>query len=406
MTVVHPPGIRVSLSDVRKQYGTLRALDDVTLEIKPGEFFSLLGPSGCGKTTLLRALAGLVQPDAGVVRFGDEVVVDCNARRFVAVERRNLGMVFQDYALWPHLRVRENVAFPLEARKRPAEQHAARIDAALQRVELAALRERFPGELSGGQQQRVALARAIVDQPPLLLFDEPLSNLDASLRDALGREMRRLARSIGATAVYVTHDQAEALSLSDRIAVMRNGRIVQVATPESLMHDPCNPWVAEFMKAGSLVEGVVRENHFAPASGATAREPGTASRPTQSPAPSASLNLAELDSGLTGSRHADGIATLLIPGSALRIDAAGPIAARIEQVQFRGDRFEVSASWCRDDAAAHRSQAGEQAPDSPAMLQFWHATALVPGELVRLAVDGKHLRLFRSHEAVATGLSA
>jgi len=402
MTVAHPPGIRVSLSEVSKQYGTHRALDNVSLEIKPGEFFSLLGPSGCGKTTLLRTLAGLVQPDAGAVRFGDQVVVDCSAGRFVAVEQRNLGMVFQDYALWPHLRVRENVAFPLEARKRPAAQHAAQIEAALQRVELAALRDRFPGELSGGQQQRVALARAIVDGPPLLLFDEPLSNLDASLRDALGREMRRLARSIGATAIYVTHDQAEALSLSDRIAVMRNGRIVQVATPESLMHDPCDPWVAEFMKAGSLIEGVVHEDHFAPASDTFAHKPHTGPGANLTPG----LHLSGLDPGLSGKRQADGNATLLIPGSALRIDAAGPIAARIEQVQFRGDRYEFSASWCCEDDEAHPSPVGAANSITPAVLQFWHATALVPGERVRLSVEDKRLRLFRSHNSLDAGMSA
>ena len=239
-------------------------LDRVSLDIAPGEFLAVLGPSGCGKTTLLRLIAGLLAPDRGSVTIGGETVCDGAHGLFVPAERRRLGMVFQDYALWPHMRVRENVAFPLESRHVPKGEAVRLVTAALTRVGLGALAERFPAELSGGQQQRVALARAIAGSPRVLLFDEPLSNLDTALRDSLGHEIARLTRELGLTALYVTHDQSEALGLADRVAVMRAGRVVQLNSPERLFRDPEDPWTAEFLRAGSLVPGTFTDTASPP----------------------------------------------------------------------------------------------------------------------------------------------
>ena len=346
----------VELIGLRKAFGAARAIDEVHLSIAPGEFLALLGPSGCGKTTLLRAIAGLIAPDAGAIRIGGRMIVDAQRRLFIPPERRNLGMVFQDYALWPHMRVRENVAFPLEARGAPKAQRADLVATALRRVGLTPFAERFPSELSGGQQQRVALARAIVNGPGLLLFDEPLSNLDAGLRETLGREISTLVRELGATAIYVTHDQGEALSLSDRIAVMRDGRVAQLGAPEDLYRDPADAWVAGFLKAGALIEGQAGAGAFRP-DGATAP-----------------LKLPELVNG-----HA-GPSTLLLPNSALRVQADGELQLAVATAQFRGDRYEITARW---DGA-----------ESGPVIQFWHDRFLRPGEKVPVALEKSKLRLF------------
>jgi iron(III) transport system ATP-binding protein len=347
----------VEISSLCKSFSGFRAIDDVTLSIAPGEFVSLLGPSGCGKTTLLRAVAGLVVPDTGSIRIGTETVVDAASRTFVPAERRRLGMVFQDYALWPHMRVRENVAFPLAARGVAAAAHDTMMRTALRRVGLESLAERFPGELSGGQQQRVALARAIVDTPRLLLFDEPLSNLDAGLRDALGREIARMVRELGATAIYVTHDQSEALSLSDRIALMRGGRIVCADTPEQLYREPPDAWVARFLNVGNLISGDVGQGVFQ-ATGAEER-----------------VLLPELING-----HA-GPSTLLLPSSAILVGAATPdFHLAVSSVHFRGDRYEVAARW--------------SCPEHGPLLHFWHDRPLRPGERIPVSLDRNRLRLF------------
>jgi ABC-type Fe3+/spermidine/putrescine transport system ATPase subunit len=232
---------------VGKRYGDHWAVRDISLSIRPGEFYTLLGPSGCGKTTLLRLLAGFITPDTGRILVDDEPIDP------VPPWKRNLGMVFQHYALWPHLSVFENVAFGLRVRGVSGEALRAKVAAALAQVGLAGFEGRRPSQLSGGQQQRVALARTLIIQPRLLLLDEPLSNLDAVLRTQMRLELGRLHRDVGITTVYVTHDQAEALALSTRVAVLDQGRIVQEGKPEEIYWRPRSRFVAEFVGAANLV---------------------------------------------------------------------------------------------------------------------------------------------------------
>jgi iron(III) transport system ATP-binding protein len=241
----------ISLRGVTCRFDGTTAVDDVTLEIDGGSLFFLLGPSGCGKTTLLRTIAGFHEPAAGRVLLGERDITT------VPPERREAGMVFQGYALWPHMSVLENVAFGLEVRRVPAAERRRRAMEALELVHMADLAERRPGQLSGGQQQRVALARAIVFRPRVLLLDEPLSNLDAALRLEMRSLIRRIRDEVRMTTVYVTHDQAEALSLADAIAVMRHGRVVQHGTPQALYRRPANRFVAEFMGRINLLPASV-----------------------------------------------------------------------------------------------------------------------------------------------------
>jgi iron(III) transport system ATP-binding protein len=231
---------------------------DANFALDAGTFFTLLGPSGCGKTTTLRCIAGLETPDDGVISVDGRALFDAAARVNVPVERRAVGMVFQSYAIWPHMTVAENVAFPLTVAKNRRYTRAEIEDAvkrALAVVDLDGFQQRPATRLSGGQQQRVALARAIVHEPRLLLLDEPLSNLDAQLRDEMRGELKRLQSKIGITTVYVTHDQAEALALSDRIAVIDQGRITQIGTPQDIYFRPVNPFVARFVGATNLLSG-------------------------------------------------------------------------------------------------------------------------------------------------------
>ncbi len=243
--------ISIRIQGVSKHFGTVVALQDVSLEIGAGELFFLLGPSGCGKTTLLRMLAGFVAPEGGRIFFDDEDVTA------LAPHKRNTGMVFQSYALWPHLTVAENVAFGLEERKLPAREIAQRTGEALAAVHMTEHGQRRPGELSGGQQQRVALARALVIRPRCLLLDEPLSNLDARLRTELRSEIRRIARESRLTTVYVTHDQKEALSIADRIAIMDAGRIMQIGTAAEVYRRPRTRAVADFVGETDFIPGTV-----------------------------------------------------------------------------------------------------------------------------------------------------
>ncbi len=242
MTSVHVESLVVS-------YGATRVLNGVEVEIGDGEFFFLLGPSGCGKTTLLRSIAGFVEPSAGRIRFGERSMTG------VPPAKRDCGMVFQNYALWPHMTVFQNVAFGLDVRKVEKVEKERRVRQALALVQMEKFAERPPNRLSGGQQQRVALARALVVDPQVLLLDEPLSNLDAALRVELRGEIRDIQRRTGRTAVYVTHDRAEALALADRIAVLRDGRIEQLGTPEDLYERPVNPFVAGFVGDANRIEG-------------------------------------------------------------------------------------------------------------------------------------------------------
>ncbi len=237
----------VRLSGLSKHFGATVAVDRLDLRVVDREFMTLLGPSGSGKTTVLRMIAGHVQPSSGAIVIGERPV------QHLPPERRDIGMVFQSYALFPHLTVHRNVAFGLERRQTPKAEVVKRVGEALALVRLEGLDARQPHELSGGQQQRVALARALVIQPTLLLLDEPLSNLDAKLRQELRLEIRRLQRELGITALLVTHDQEEALTVSDRVAVLRDGRLQQVATPVDLYRRPANRFVAEFVGKMNLV---------------------------------------------------------------------------------------------------------------------------------------------------------
>lgn len=242
----------IRIQDVSKRFGATAAIDRVTLEIAAGEMFFLLGPSGCGKTTLLRTLAGFVQPDSGDIFFGAERVTELPPRA------RDAGMVFQTYALWPHMSVAKNVAYGLQVRSVPRQEIDQRVAQALKMVRMDGFGERRPTQLSGGQQQRVALARALVIQPRVLLLDEPLSNLDARLRDEMREEIRRLHQETGLTMVYVTHDQKEALSLADRLAVMDQGRLVQVGAPLDVYQRPATRFVAGFLGESNFIPGTLR----------------------------------------------------------------------------------------------------------------------------------------------------
>ena len=243
--------IGIHIEQLSKFYGSVPALDAVNLQIEPGEIFFLLGPSGCGKTTLLRCLAGFCLPDGGTIRFGDDDVTRLPAHR------RRTGMVFQNYALWPHKTVAENVAFGLEELGTGREEACRRVVEVLSAVRMEGFAARGIHELSGGQQQRVALARALVVRPRCLLLDEPLSNLDAKLRLEMRTEIRRICKEAGLTAVYVTHDQKEALSIADRIAVLDNGRICQVGTPDAIYRRPVSRFVADFVGETNFMEAEV-----------------------------------------------------------------------------------------------------------------------------------------------------
>jgi ABC-type Fe3+/spermidine/putrescine transport system ATPase subunit len=244
----------ISVQNLVKGYGNVMAVHGISFEVRKGEFVSLLGPSGCGKTTTLRCIAGLEDANGGVIRIGDEIVAAPDQGIVVPVHERNIGMVFQSYAIWPHMTVAQNVGFPLTIRKLSSAEVKRQVDEALGIVGMRHLKDRHPSQLSGGQQQRVALARAIVGRPKVLLFDEPLSNLDAKLREGTRTEIRRLQRELDVAAVYVTHDQEEALSMSDRVIVMDNGRIMQSGTPKELYRRPVNRFVADFVGRASFID--------------------------------------------------------------------------------------------------------------------------------------------------------
>lgn len=239
------------LDKVKKSYGSIVACDIDYLEVKDGEFLTLLGPSGCGKTTTLRIISGVIQtPDCG------RILIDGLDVTGIPMEKRDTTMVFQNYALFPHMSVYQNIAFGLKMKRFPMKEIEKRVADALEFVHLKGVEDRKPSELSGGQQQRVAIARAIVCKPKVLLFDEPLSNLDAKLREAVRVELDKMRRSLGITSIYVTHDQTEALFLSDRIAVMNNGRVLQLGTPEEIYFSPSNQFVGDFIGQSNFIEGV------------------------------------------------------------------------------------------------------------------------------------------------------
>jgi iron(III) transport system ATP-binding protein len=244
--------MNIVLQDIVKRFGSLEAVSHVSLAINAGELFTLLGPSGCGKTTILRLIGGFHQPDHGEIAFGGKSVTG------IPPYERNIGMVFQNYALWPHMTIFQNIAYGLKLKKVSRGDIENKVSHALDLVNLEGLENRYPGQLSGGQQQRVALARALVLNPDVLLLDEPLSNLDAKIRLQVRAEIRKLQKELAITTVYVTHDQEEALTLSDRIAVIERGRLQQIGTPWDLYGRPANPFVADFIGINNLIPGQVQ----------------------------------------------------------------------------------------------------------------------------------------------------
>ncbi len=248
MTSQNADALPISVQNVTKTYGKVHALDDVSLEVQSGEFLTLLGPSGSGKTTLLMVLAGFTRPDCGALKFGEREVIR------TPPHLRDVGMTFQSYALFPHMTVAGNVGYPLKLRKVPKAELQERVEQALETVQLGGFGDRRIDQLSGGQRQRVAVARAIVFEPRILLMDEPLSALDKKLRDQMQIELRHLHEKLGMTTVYVTHDQREALTMSDRIAVVNHGRIMQLATPRDLYERPANRFVADFIGESTFLE--------------------------------------------------------------------------------------------------------------------------------------------------------
>ena len=245
--------VHLKIANVSKRFGDVQALDNVSIDIPKGSFTTFLGPSGCGKTTMLRTIAGFYEADQGEISIGGRLINN------VPSHQRNAIMVFQDYALFPHMNIKGNIAYGLKIQKIPEKEIVSRVENTMQYLGIQGLGDRTPGQISGGQQQRVALARALVMEPEVLLLDEPLSNLDAKLRMTIRAELRQLQKRLGITTIYVTHDQAEALALSDQIAVMNAGKKVQIGSPWEIYYQPVNPFVADFVGTANLLEGHVIE---------------------------------------------------------------------------------------------------------------------------------------------------
>ena len=338
-------------------YGDTPVLRGIDLALRRGRTLALLGSSGCGKTTLLRLIAGLLSPTRGSISIEGRVMADAANGLFVPPERRELGMVFQDYALWPHMTVAENVGFPLEMRGMRKEERRRRVASALARVSLEPLAGRRPSDLSGGQQQRVAIARAIVAEPRIVLFDEPLSNLDRELREQLVGEIAQLVAGLGLTAVYVTHDHAEAFTLADEVAVMQGGEIAQLASPETLVAAPATLAVAEFLKLGTAAQAHALDGRWHLA-GSDIVIPGPADIPSSR------------------------AARVLFGRKALRPVApgGGDLDATVVQAQFRGDGYALSATI---DGTA-----------PPVTVQMTSETRLQPGDKIGLGIEPGGLRWF------------
>jgi iron(III) transport system ATP-binding protein len=350
--------VAVSTQGLALSYGETAVLRGVDLELKKGSTLALLGPSGCGKTTLLRLLAGLLAPSRGSVALGGEVVADARTGKFVPPEKRGLGMVFQDYALWPHLSVNRNVAFPLEMRGGfERAEIGRRVDEALKRVGLHDYGRRSPGDLSGGQQQRVAIARAIVGEPRLVLFDEPLSNLDRELREQLALELAELVRGLSLTAVYVTHDQSEAFTVADAVAVMQGGEIAQLASPQILVEAPATAAIAEFLKLGAVLDAERRADAWWLA-GTDVRLAGGGAHETASTR-----------------------ARVLLARKALRLVPTGEATTcgKVAQAQFRGDAYSLSVAL---------------GADRPVLAQAVSASRHAAGDEIGIVIDPHHLRWF------------
>jgi putative spermidine/putrescine transport system ATP-binding protein len=336
------------LDGMSRDFGSLNALSDVSLTVKRGEFIALLGPSGCGKSTALNCLAGLLPLTGGAIWLDDKRIDT------LGPEARGFGMVFQNYALFPHMSVRRNVGFGLVTQRRPKAEIAKRVDEALALVRLTAQADKLPGQISGGQQQRVAIARAVVVEPPVVLMDEPLSNLDAKLRLEMRAEIRRIHSLVGGATIYVTHDQDEALSLADRIVVMREGRVRQIGTPEELYGRPTHPDVAEFMGYRNLVAS-------------TAQAVGNLLSVTVGGAPIMGVPVDAVP----------GAVTVAIRPEDLTPSADAPIPARVEMAEYRGRDFY-----------------GLARTDNDTVLYFRSEIRVVPGETVRLGAPPERVLVY------------
>jgi iron(III) transport system ATP-binding protein len=322
---------RIEVSNLVVRYGDSTAVDGIGFGIASGEMVTLLGPSGCGKTTTLRAVAGLETPSAGSIRLNDETVYSAAERRNVPTEKRGVSMVFQSYAIWPHMTVFDNVAYGLRVRKLPQAEVRQNVQRVLGLVQMQAFAERPASKLSGGQQQRVAVARAIAFSPNVLLFDEPLSNLDAKLRAEMRVELRELQRRLDITALYVTHDQEEALAISDRVIVMNGGKIEQIGTPEEIYNRPRSHFVADFVGSANLIEGKVRGP-----SGSN----GTLIFETDG---GIRLEVVAVDASRTGQT------TVALRSSYIHLGHAGgsqnAVAGRIHRRMFHGDFIQYVVDW-------------------------------------------------------------
>ncbi|MBW6423950.1 ABC transporter ATP-binding protein [Rhizobium sp. XQZ8] len=366
-TQLSAPDAAVSTAGVELHYGATPVLKGIDISLVRGKTLALLGPSGCGKTTLLRLVAGLLAPTKGSISIAGQVVADAASGAFAPPEKRNLGMVFQDYALWPHLTVGGNVSFPLEMRGIGKADRRARTMRALERVGLQAYADRRPSDLSGGQQQRVAIARAIVAEPQLILFDEPLSNLDRELRENMVGELAELIATLGLTAIYVTHDHSEALTLADDVAVMRGGLIEQLASPDELIDRPATPEVADFLRLGGIADLSYRDGlwFFKDCDVALLRDLGIAGDTAQVLIPIAAITLGEI--------------------------SPGRLAGTVLRSQFRGDGHLATISLV-----------------GPARieLQVLSRIKLKPGEGIGLSIDPAQIRWFgnRTHSSAREGL--
>jgi iron(III) transport system ATP-binding protein len=323
----------IEISGLEIYYGSVPAVRGVSFNVLPGEQLTLLGPSGCGKTTTLRAIAGLEQPTAGEIRIDGRVVYSSEQRINLRAEKRGLSMVFQSYAIWPHMTVFENVAYGLRVRRTDAAELAEKVHQALNMVQMRSFASRRAAQLSGGQQQRVALARAFVFQPSVLLFDEPLSNLDAKLRADMRIELRELQHRLGITSVYVTHDLEEALAMSDRIVVMRDGLIEQTGTPDEIYRLPSNAFVADFVGSANLIRG--RHRGDLDAGGLIALE----------------TSAGHIVYGMAYGRPVEADAVVSVRTVHLKVSTAPPAVAQnvwrvpIQQTVFQGDFTQVHVGW-------------------------------------------------------------
>ncbi|XWX04828.1 ABC transporter ATP-binding protein [Aggregatilineales bacterium SYSU G02658] len=340
----------LELEQIGKTYGTTTALHPLDLDVAEGEFVSLLGPSGCGKTTLLRMVAGFITPTSGLIRLQGQVITSANGPS-LPPEKRGIGMVFQSYAVWPHKTVFENVAYPLRLRRMARKDVQKEVSDVLEMVKLGALAHRYPHELSGGQQQRVALARALVMRPRILLLDEPLSNLDAKLREDLRYELIALQQRFHMTIIYVTHDQLEAITMSSRIVVLKDGYVQQIGQPQDIYASPANRFVAEFVGAGSFLPCDVLEVE---ARTATLRIEGHV-MPVQLSAPTST-----------------GAGVLFVRPNQIQIGVpdSGGLPARLVQQVFLGDRWDSLIEVSGKLIHGHHDLPLSFAPDSPVALHL------------------------------------